>query len=463
MEEKAQEIIRFCNSCYYVGGNDWLKEFCEKKDTEECMLCINFKDKLKEYEEIKDKIRIHLQNYLQLDNVSFLFGTGASLHLGTTSIRRFPKAIEDKINGDDSISDLFKELIKQYQKSEEIRRNKSEIDVPLEDFLNFLLALQYIGEKSKDMGMGKPWKTEQLSTLIITIKQALFTLCDLDDIKENWFTSNPENTEFILEMESYGKYCYHKRFIKSLLQRPLNLRRANIFTTNYDLAFENAFDELGVYYIDGFFGFHKRAFRPESYDYDLYYPGTATEGKVRRTERVIRYFKLHGSITWVNDEASEFNQYGLVEKPIEIIRDKPELTGNLMIYPTSHKKGYTLDFPYSELFRQFATTITQPQSVLFCIGYSFYDEHINDIIKQALAIPSFTLVIVDWDGTVNEEIKKLKNLCDPRIIILEGEYLGDFKIFAKDIMPNFHDIDIREKVVTTLKKLYRREAKEDEE
>jgi len=134
-----------------------------------------------------------------------------------------------------------------------------------------------------------------------------------------------------------------------------------------------------------------------------------------------------------------------------------------MIYPTSYKKGYTLDFPYSELFRQFSSTITQPQSVLFCIGYSFCDEHINDIIKQALAIPSFTLIIVDYLGTVNEEIKKLKSLNDPRIVILEGKYLGDFKIFAKDVMPNYHDIDIREKVVTTLKKLYRKEVKEEEE
>ena len=247
--------------------------------------------------------------------------------------------------------------------------------------------------------------------------------------------------------------------IKSLLGRPLNLRRANIFTLNYDLAFEDAFEELGVHYINGFNGFNKRYFRPEVFDFDMYYPGNLTEGKVSRVEKVIKYFKLHGSLTWVREDISANNIYGLRELPIEYIRQKynnedimKSGIGDVVIYPTSYKKGYTLDFPYSELFRQFASAITQPQSVLFCIGYSFYDEHINDIIYQALSIPSFTLVIIDLNG--NYEINKLKELNDPRIMILEGKYLGDFKIFAEEIMPNFHELNIEEKVSNTLNKIY---------
>jgi len=266
MAERKREIEKFCKSSYYVGENDWVRDFCEKKDVEKCEGCSTFGDKLKDYEETKDKIRIHLQQYLQLDNVSFLFGTGASLHLGTTSIRRFPKKIEEKINEDFSISGLFMELVKQYQKSDSIKREHDEIDVPLEDFMNFLFALKYVSENSKSMGVNGIWEDQRLEELIIIIKQTLFALCDLDNLEDNWFTSNPVNSEFKEEMDTNGKYYYHKKLIKSLLQRPLNLRRANIFTTNYDLAFENAFDELGIYYIDGFFGFHKRAFRPESYD-----------------------------------------------------------------------------------------------------------------------------------------------------------------------------------------------------
>lgn len=69
------------------------------------------------------------------------------------------------------------------------------------------------------------------------------------------------------------------------MQRPLNLQRANIFTSNYDLAFEYAFDNLGIKYIDGFSGFHHRYFKPETFNYDIFYPGSTTAGKVQRIEK----------------------------------------------------------------------------------------------------------------------------------------------------------------------------------
>ncbi|QEK13142.1 hypothetical protein FQB35_12900 [Crassaminicella thermophila] len=455
-------IEKLCKSNFYVGGKDWLKDFCKSIGKEECVECIKtkgYEDKQEEFKKITDKIRLYLKNYLQLDNVSFLFGAGSSIHLGSISIRQIPKQIEDKINEDTNIKKLFNNLIKQFSAVDIVSRTKDEeINIPLEQFLNYLLGLKFVLEKSKKVHICDELKEkediEKLDMLIKIIKQELFKLCDLDSIslEENRFAKSNPNIKQI--MQDNGKYYYHKKLIKALLQRPLNLKRVNIFTTNYDLAFENSFDELGVQYIDGFTGFHKRTFKPESYDYDIYYPGTTTEGKVRRVERVIRYFKLHGSISWLQDKLDTFNQYGLVEKPIDLIRNNLELAGNLIIYPTSCKKEYTLDFPYSELFRQFAATITQSQSVLFCIGYSFCDEHINDIIYQALSIPSFTLVVIDYLGTKNPEIDRLKDLKDPRIIILQGEYLGDFKSFATDIMPNFHEIEMREKVTSTLRKLY---------
>jgi len=125
-----------------------------------------------------------------------------------------------------------------------------------------------------------------------------------------------------------------------------------------------------------------------------------------------------------------------------------------MIYPSATKKSYTLDFPYSELFRQFASAITQSQSVLLTFGYSFCDEHINDIIYQALSIPSFTLVVIDFLGTKNKGIKKLKDLNDPRIIILEGSDLGDFLYFTQNIMPDLVELNTEELVAGTMNKIY---------
>lgn len=73
----------------------------------------------------------------------------------------------------------------------------------------------------------------------------------------------------------------------------------NIFILNYDLVFEYVCDELGIEYINGFVGFNERNFRLEVYNYDFFFLGDIIEGKVRRIERVIKYYKLYGLLNWV--------------------------------------------------------------------------------------------------------------------------------------------------------------------
>ena len=70
----------------------------------------------------------------------------------------------------------------------------------------------------------------------------------------------------------------HRRFIKKVLTRPLNLRRANIFTLNYDTLIEQAGDAEGSVLVDGFVGTLRRIFRPESYDIDFYFPARQPNG-----------------------------------------------------------------------------------------------------------------------------------------------------------------------------------------
>lgn len=510
--EKDQNNKKNFNNCFFVGEEKWIEN---KK--------IDNKD--------KSKIKLFLKKYLLLDNVNFLFGTGSSIHLGAESIQEIPKQISKKIEKNDDVNTLFKKLKEKYEdrklldvkeeiekgndyliwenkindleeelksklKELEIQEDKvnlkeiivknklddSEkekiyklgVEVKLEDFLNYLYALKYLMKQSEGLISKNELKTEidikKLGKLIEAIKKAIFEMCDIDNISfdDNHFLKKEENKEIKDKMEKEGKYTYHKSLLTSLLQRPLNLRRANIFTLNYDLAFEYACDELGIEYINGFVGFNERNFRPEVYNYDFFFPGDTTEGKVRRIERVIKYYKLHGSLNWVYKNQNKNNPYGLYEIPIELVRmkleNKMDNLGEIMIYPTSSKKEYTLNFPYSELFRKFADRLQQPEAVLFVVGYSFYDEHVNDIIYQALANPSFTLIIVDFNGTKNnEEIKRLNDLKDPRIIICQGEELGDFKYFSKELLPTIDQEDTRAKVMSSLEKLYQAENDKKQE
>jgi len=468
------EHFNVTNNKVFFGNTDKLKDW-----TNESL----------EQSKIIEKIRLMLKNYLELDNVSFLFGSGTSIHLGAVSIRNFPIEVEKFIvEKDDTIKGINDEFIKTVrelqadtlkigksnlisgtQEFEDTRKWKfyidneiirdiqsNEIATEYEKILNYLTAKDFILNEDKSTK-----RTDKISELILTIKEGLFKVCDLENRKvSQTIISKKKNSQYEKEkeqgelLENRSKYIFHEKFIKALLQRPLNLRRANIFTSNYDLAFEYAFDKLGVHYIDGFAGFHKRFFKPETFEYDIFYPGSTTSGKVQRIEKVLRYFKLHGSISWINsDERDANNLYGIEEKPIELI-EKLDKKGQIIIYPSAIKKSYTLDLPYSELFRQFASTITQSQSVLITIGYSFADEHFNDIIYQALSNPTFTLIIVDYVGTKNENIKNIKDLNDPRIIILEGEFFGDFLTFSDTLMPNFNNVDNYEKVATTLNDLF---------
>ena len=50
-------------------------------------------------------------------------------------------------------------------------------------------------------------------------------------------------------------------------------------------------------------------------------------------------------------------------------------------------------------------------------------------------------------------IKRLKDLNDPRIIILEGDFLGDFLTLADTLMPDFLDTSSSDSVADTLNTL----------
>src|SRR5690606_21408312 len=149
-----------------------------------------------------------------------------------------------------------------------IRDSQSkEISIEFERILNYLIAKDFV----LDEHTGKK-RTDKIKALIVAIKEGLFSVCDVE-IRETpgWLIKAKNESEFDQQkqhgalLENESKYIFHEKFIKALLQRPLNLRRANIFTANYDLAFEYAFDRLGVHYIDGFAGFHKRYFKPETF------------------------------------------------------------------------------------------------------------------------------------------------------------------------------------------------------
>ena len=379
-----------------------------------------------EYNTNENKLRV--KKYLGLENVSVLSGAGTSWHLGAPVIRDIPEGLKN----------ICKDDIETYF--------GADANPSYEDLFNCLQADRFIKEKKGD-------SIEKINTSIKNMQQWLFDKC------------NTEKTTLNISDEKLDKnrYHYHEVLVKKLLQRPNNLKRINLFTTNYDMAFDYALDNLGIHYINGCMGVHNRCFRPEVYDYDLYYPGQSVTGKVHRAEKVLKYYKMHGSLSWLSTKPDFSNTYGIKEIPLNN-EFKASTDNELMIYPCVSKKSFALDLPYSELFRQFSQAINQPQSVLFCIGYSFYDEHINDIIKQALSIPSFTLFIVNYSSEIDKKspIEELKALGDKRIIILNQTDIEEstFTGFVSNVLPDLYEEEENESILKTIQELYPKEDTE---
>jgi hypothetical protein len=243
-------------------------------------------------------------------------------------------------------------------------------------------------------------------------------------------------------VDSDGFRAY-KDLLRKVLTRPLNLKRVNIFTLNYDTLVEQAADAEGVVLVDGFVGTVRRIFRPECYEQDLYFPAETTEGRVHRLDRVLHLFKLHGSVTWASQEPDWDNPYGVVADSGGANDERPAL-----IFPTPAKFGETLGMPYAELFRRLAAAIVRPQSTLFALGYGFGDEHVNAIIRQALAIPSFTLVIAD-PSPKSDFVRYLKRQSDRRLVMFSGQTFGLFTGFVHYVLPDLKDEDVRRRVMAT--------------
>ena len=119
-----------------------------------------------------------------------------------------------------------------------------------------------------------------------------------------------------------------------------------------------------------------------------------------------------------------------------------------MIYPSPLKYGQALGMPYSELFRRFGSAIAQPQSVLFTVGYGFGDEHVNALIRQAIGIPSFTLVVID-PAPKSDFVSHLKKLGDERVWLVSGWQLGTFDHFVEKLLPDLREEEITSKVMKT--------------
>lgn len=199
-------------------------------------------------------------------------------------------------------------------------------------------------------------------------------------------------------------------FLMSFASRTGTRDRLNIFTTNYDRLIEAGADVAGLRLIDRFVGALAPIFRSSRLDVDMHYNPPGIRGEPRYLEGVARFTKLHGSLDWVAME-DDILRIGLPfgAKSIEPFLGAAGLGNkysNVMIYPNAAKDRETAEYPYVELFRDFASALCRPNSTLVTYGYSFGDDHINRVIRDMLTIPSTHLVIIDFSDSTGRIMDK---------------------------------------------------------
>lgn len=230
-------------------------------------------------------------------------------------------------------------------------------------------------------------------------------------------------------------------FLLSFASRTGNRERLNIFTTNYDRLIEVGSELSGIHLMDRFVGTMMPIFRSSRLNLDLHYNPPGIRGEPRYLEGVARLTKLHGSVDWIQS-GSMIRRIGLPFGADEITPylQAPGLYGSdalrLMIYPNSAKDRETAEYPYVELFRDFAASICRPNSTLVTYGYGFGDEHINRVILDMLTIPSTHLVIISFDDPIGRILQFYYDSSHyAQISVLLGNNLGDITNLSNDYLP----------------------------
>lgn len=151
-----------------------------------------------------------------------------------------------------------------------------------------------------------------------------------------------------------------------------------IFTTNYDLLFEEAMERAKTPYFDGFVGAKTAFFDPSSISNN------------DMPVNWIRLWKLHGSIGWSKNYDGD------------VIRDFLA-DGETMVYPSHIKYDQTQAAPFTSLFDRLKSFMLEPDSLLIANGFSFADAHISSKLMECMAAnPSSAIIAMQYKKLEDE-------------------------------------------------------------
>jgi hypothetical protein len=334
-------------------------------------------------------------------NIGFFFGAGTSCALNIPNVEQLTTGIEAKLTGD--LLANFK-LVKTDLETIITTRK-----VNIEDILNQIRRIRELtGETAKEYqgvsGTNARLLDKELCTIIYGIIADKGSLADIDKTKKFFAWLSLLNRDFSKE----------------------------IFTTNYDLIIEKSLEASQIPYFDGFVGSYEPFFWQESIDQFV--------SKNDLTQNWIRLWKIHGSLSWFwkEDPKTKAQQIIRIGK-IENIKDEEN---ELVIYPSKEKYDSSKKQPFIAYFDRLKNYLLSGELLFVFTGYSFSDQHINEIIFNCLRQNNrlTALVFFFQDSEVENLHKQTSsymnlNVFGPTKAIINGN-LGEWEYLASDLKPN---------------------------
>jgi hypothetical protein len=289
-------------------------------------------DPLRELLEIRNQL-----SYAK--RLGFLFGAGTSKAMGISDIATLTKKVEDALEKDDKkrFQSIKGGLDKDYQHIEAV--------------LNQVRLIRQLTNEKAD-------KT--------------FDGINGDEAKNLDKSICNKIYEIISAEEAKADLNVAKRFISWLNWISRDFTK-EIFTTNYDLIFEKSFEDLLISFYDGFVGSYEPFFCHETLDGKSKYD--------RPPVSWIRLWKLHGSLGWFW-KAKNDGTHRVIRLSSGAKEKLPD--SELVIYPSRDKYESSRKQPFTSYFDRLKECLISGEGIFIISGYSFSDDHVNEVIFNAL-------------------------------------------------------------------------------
>ena len=402
----------------------------------------------------RQRLQALIAEWLRMENLVVLSGAGTSVSSGGKTIDSLERGTLEILR---ALPDFPSSMVAAIdERLTPVTSDTNSSRLSFEGWLSYLVNGHFIGSIPNSPFVGVQWKSKSsptqadLSWFVEWIRAAIFAECALmlPDVK----TASAGSTDI----------APHLAFLAKLVARDSNFGRAHLFTLNYDTLFEQACEMLGIQYFDGFTGRADAHFDPSVYGLDIYYPGEVSEGRVRRFDKFLHLYKLHGSIHWqLRDDdlrarhpdlraICDYHSLNAAKKAEKL----PEVAAGLPtvgILPTANKFAQTLTMPFAHLFRALQIRLSAPQTFLLVLGYGFGDDHVTRILEAALMNPSLVMLVVEPDpnSATIERVRKYKNLGKRAFVLTATDTVHNdtafkfatFDDFAHSIMPDVQWLD----------------------